>query len=183
MKASRVIALLAGVLFAIPLIVSAGCTKAAPTPPAESSAAQPFEMPDYNMAEVEDAGTDLTKMGLKVVVIRPGFTVTCDEKTTKPGFTFNIAELRQDFKEDAWDHWVTLQDPAAGAQVTAGSTVILTAGEHLGAGPGKTWLAAHGEEVKRNSDAECVKSCHKPEHCTECHDQAGVKDDKAPKSK
>lgn len=175
-----------GILVALAIVGAlalAGCARnQAPVLTDAQPTEQMIEMPDYQMTEVEDAGKDLVKMGFKVVVVRPAFTVTASEKTTKPGTTISVEEFRADYEEGAWDHWVTIQDPSPGQQVAIGSNVVLTAGEHLGAQPGKKWLDAHGEPIKRGGDEECFEECHKKEHCTDCHDQIGVKDEKAPKS-
>ena len=138
-------------------------------------------MPDVAMTDLDEAGQDLEKQGLSVVVVRPAFSVVSGPETTKPGSSFQVEEYVRPFEPDAWDHWVTMQMPDAGTELPRSATVTLTAGQHLGASPGKTWLDAHGEAVDKQTDKECMKSCHDDKHCTECHDRAGVKDEKAPK--
>lgn len=184
MKPTRVLATgMAAGAVSVVLVLSGCAGNKAPALTDPQSEAQQIEMPDYQMTEVEDAGKELVKMGFKVVVVRPAFAVTASEKSTKPGTTIQVEEFRADFEEGAWDHWVTIQNPSAGEPIAIGSTVTLTAGEHLGAQPGKKWLQAHGEPIKRGGDEECFEECHEQDHCTDCHDQIGVKDEKAPKSK
>ncbi len=158
-----------------------GCDSAeqtgSPSPPATV-----VTMPDLYMTEVDVSGQEMTAAGLKVEVVRPAFVVEPGPETTKPGKSFEFEEYRAPFKADAWEHWVTGQEPAAGTTLTAGATLVLIAGEHKGGAPGERWLTTHGESVKKaGSDEECMESCHKKDHCTECHDRAGVKDEAAPK--
>jgi hypothetical protein len=153
-----------------------GCLPQDEPAPAAVPADTELSISDFAMTKVDDAGRDLSAAGFAVEVFRPEFLVESGPNTTKQGESFTVEELRAPFEPEAWDHWVTGQDPAPGTQVSAGSTVVLIAGEHLGASPGQRWIIAHGEITKKRGDDKC-ESCHKEPYCTDCHDKAGVKDE------
>jgi hypothetical protein len=159
-----------------------GCLPSAPEEAADPPpAASEVEMPDLTMTKVDDSGRMLAEMGLEVVVVRPEFVVECGPATTKQGTSFVVEEYVRPFEPDAWDHWVTGQDPAPGTLVATGASVTVTAGEHLGGAPGEKWLTVHGKVTEKHGDKECFESCHEKKHCTDCHEEAGVKEEKAPK--
>lgn len=173
--------LVRGIVALLSALVLVGCGPSTePAPPAKPAAE--VSVPDLFMTEVNVSGQEMTAAGLRVEVVRPAFTVEPGPETSKPGQSFEVEEYRALFKPDAWDHWVTGQEPAAGTVLKAGETLVLIAGEHQGGAPGERWLATHGKAIKKaGTDEDCMESCHKKDHCTECHDRAGVKDEAAPK--
>lgn len=157
-------------------LTSGGCLPQDEPAPAAVPAGTEVAVSDFTMTKVDDAGRDLTAAGFAVDVLRPEFVVESGPETLKAGSSFAVPESRAPFEPEAWDHWVTGQDPAPGTRVAAGSTITLIAGEHLGGKPGQRWMIAHGE-ITEKRDTEKCESCHKDPYCTDCHDKAGVKED------
>lgn len=134
-----------------------------------NAAAHLQEMPRVTFSDLDKAGRKLSAAGMQVVVRREEVKVVGKEQS------FTIPGNIRPFQAAQWNHMVAGQEPPAGAPITPGMTVTLTAGIHHGAGPFRPWVAAHPLSVKIRGEQRC-RDCHPPGYCSECHDRGGGKD-------